>query len=706
MDDEGTGTSERPTDARPAATERRTIVLIEDDAGDRTLVRRLLRGGKREYHIVEAATGAEGLARVREARPDCVLLDYHLPDMRGDELLDALQSDQGRLAPVLVYTGAEDDAAATSTLQRGAQDYLVKDGLTGPGLTRAIENAIEKFAIRRELDAQQHAAALQNRRLERLRDELQAKVVELADATRAKDRFLAVMSHEMRTPLNAILGYTDLLDMGLDGDLSPGQRQYLERMRVGSRHLLDLINDVLDLTRADARKLELDLRPVDLDAVLEEVVAVVGSRAAAKGIALQTEGCASEVPHVHADLQRLRQVLINLVDNAIKFTDEGSVTIRCRVSDSQRRVLVEVRDTGIGIDPSVLPLVFNEFYQASGELTRRHGGSGLGLAISQRLAELMGGELSAASEPGRGSVFTLSLLAADVGSALRPDDVAEHGALMAARGGTPQRVSPTSVCVVAFGENAAALAELEARVSPGVRLCWTTNATDVARLAREQRPALVVLDVGSAGGAAWAAAGALQDVPELAATAVLLLPSLSAAIPDQTSQVLDLGWVSLVPKPFTAAQLTHAVVAAAGSVRLARERSERSGAQVLVVDDDPDSRRVAARFLVEAGVRVREAPDGETALMEMRAHSPDVVVLDLMMPVLDGFGVLAAMRADPMLAGIPAVVLTAKSLSEAERQFLSRTAVRVLQKGEHRLADVAALVLRAAAASAGQNAER
>jgi len=119
------------------------------------------------------------------------------------------------------------------------------------------------------------------------------------------------------------------------------------------------------------------------------------------------------------------------------------------------------------------------------------------------------------------------------------------------------------------------------------------------------------------------------------------------------------------------------------------------------VDDDPDSRRVAARFLAEAGVRVREAVDGETALMEMRAHAPDVVVLDLMMPVLDGFGVLAAMRADPLLAGIPAVVLTAKSLSEAERQFLSRTAVRVLQKGEHRLADVAALVLRAAAASAG-----
>ena len=175
------------------------------------------------------------------------------------------------------------------------------------------------------------------------------------------------------------------------------------------------------------------------------------------------------------------------------------------------------------------------------------------------------------------------------------------------------------------------------------------------------------------------------------------MPSLSAAMPDEGTQALDLGWVSLVPKPFTAAQLTHAVSAATGGAGGRRAAAGAPPHAVLVVDHDADSRRVAARFLAEAQVAVREAADGETALGEMRRHAPDVVVLDLMMPVLDGFGVLVAMSADPRMADIAVHVITSKSLTEAERQYLSRTAVRVLQKGEHRLADVAALVLRAAA---------
>jgi CheY-like chemotaxis protein len=207
-----------------------------------------------------------------------------------------------------------------------------------------------------------------------------------------------------------------------------------------------------------------------------------------------------------------------------------------------------------------------------------------------------------------------------------------------------------------------------------------------------EHASLVVLDIGAQGGAAWRAAMALKDLDELSDTAVLLLPAIPAASADDPADALNLGWVSLVPKPFTAEQLTRAVSNAAATVGGEEDRE----VDVLVVDDDPDSRRVAAQFLSDARVHVRESADGESALVEMRRRSPDVVVLDLMMPVLDGFGVLATMRADPVLSSVPVVVLTAKSLTEAERQFLSRSAVRVLQKGEYRLADVAALVLRAA----------
>ena len=683
----------------------RTILVVDDSPEDRAVVRRLLREAGAQYTVVEAEEGAEGLAKLRESWPDLVLLDFHLPDLEGPEFIDAMRG--GRWAgalpvPVVLLTGQDNPGAAVATLNQGAQDYVVKGTLTAHGLARVVENAIEKYTIQRELEEKSaaleertHALEARNAELEAVRSVLQAKLGELADATRAKDQFLAVMSHEMRTPLNAILGYVDLLEMGIGGELGDGQRAHVERIRIGSRHLLELINDVLDLAKADARMLEMDLRPVDLEAVLEEVTALLESRAQVQGITLEVEPCGPAMPHVLADLQRLRQILVNLVGNALKFTESGVVTVRC-VPGGDGTVRIAVADTGVGIAPESLALVFNEFYQADSELTRTRGGSGLGLAISQRLARLMGGDIAVESKLGSGSVFTLTIPAADAGSELRLEDVQGHGARMQAGGEevAPRREPRAPVVVVAYGPRPEALAQLEKRVQPSVRLVWTTDAESVPDVARRERASLVVLDIAS-GGPAWSAAYALRDVPELAATAVLLLPSIPDEAGDDGAGGLDLGWVSLVPKPFTAAQLTRAVSSAVG------EPDEPAGGaiaecDVLIVDDDADSRRVASKFLAAAGVEVREAPDGETALEDMRRKAPDVVVLDLMMPVLDGFGVLATMRADPLLASIPVVVLSAKSLTEAERQFLARTASRVLQKGEHRLADVAALVLRAA----------
>lgn len=679
---------------------KRTVLVVDDSVDDRATIRRLLAQQARSYEILEADTGAGGLELVRTRRPDCVLTDFYLPDMDGNEFLDALKRRVrgGLPLPVAVLTGEQADEVASEALKRGAQDYLVKDGLTSAGLARAIENTIEKFHIQRELMDSRMAIELRNHKLEVLRDQLQEKVSELAAATQAREQFMAVMSHEMRTPLNAIIGYADLLEMELGGTLTAGQREQVQRIQVGGRHLLDLINDVLDLARADANKLDLDVRAVNLSAVLEEVVALLNSQAAAKGIELTLEARDDGIPLVRADLRRLRQILTNLIGNALKFTEKGGVRVRCETAEGGR-VVVHVMDTGIGIAPEILPLVFSDFYQARGELTRDKGGSGLGLAISQRLAKLMGGEILAESTPGSGSTFTLVLRTAEASGTLQAPVVDRPTIRVRSRDGTVERRrTPRSepVPVVAFGNDEHVLAELKRRVEPGVRLSWTTVADDVARLAVQERAALVVLDIGSGEAAVWRAAQALQDVPELSSTAILLLPTIPAvSVDDAPSGAIDLGWLSLVPKPFTAAQLTLAVSTAARGDDV--EREDDSVYDVLVVDDDPDSRHVAATFLAQAGLRVREAPDGESALAEMRRMPPDVVALDLMMPVLDGFGVLATMRADTGLAGIPVVVLTAKSLTEAERRFLARATVRVLQKGEHRLADVAALVLRAAA---------
>ena len=669
------------------------MLVVCGEVEECRMISRLLQGLKREYTVFEAPTGAEGLAIARERAVDCILLDYVLSDIDGLAFLDGIAAPGGGVKlPVVMMSGREEDEAASEALQRGAQDWLIRDGLTSAALARSIENAIEKFSITAELVKSRATLHQRNEKLEDLRDQLQEKITELADATSAKDKFMAVMSHEMRTPLNAIIGYSDLLEMELDGKLLPQQSGHVDRIQVASRHLLDLINNVLDLTRADAGGIDLDLRAVDPRAVLEEVTALLEKEAEEKGIALVVEPLPEDLPNVNADLNRMRQILTNLVSNAVKFTEEGEVRVRCERRGSE--VAIRVSDTGIGIDPDIIPLVFNEFYQVRGELTREKGGSGLGLAISRRLARLMHGDIEARSTPGQGSTFTLVVPAADVGSALRDADVARHAQRMEIHAvPAPQN----SVTVVAFGEMADALAELARRVRGSVRLLWTTDPDEVAILAARENASLVVVDIGSIDGNGWRVANALQNVADLSQTAILLLPSLPEVQADEETGGLDVGWLSLVPKPFTANQLQQAVHTAVRGSAGEQVEHPSGRVEVLVVDDDPDSRRVAARFLNEADLHVREAADGESALREMEREPPDAVVLDLMMPVLDGFGVLATMRANPRLARVPVVVLTAKSLTEAERQFLSRTAVRVLQKGEHRLADVAALVLRAAA---------
>jgi PAS domain S-box-containing protein len=573
--------------------------------------------------------------------------------------------------------------------------------------------------------------------LERARDDLQEQAVQLADATQARDRFMATVSHEMRTPINAVLGYADLLDLELQGPLTGGQRDYLGRIRQTGRQLLDLVNDVLDLTRAEFGHLEVELADVDPMPVTEEVAALLEGQAQQKGLVLELEAPEGPAPEVFADRRRLRQILLNLVVNAIKFTDAGTITLRVRPHGG--RVAFEVADTGIGIDPGQQPHVFDEFFQADPNLTRRHGGAGLGLAISRRLARLMGGDLTVASAPGRGSTFTLWLPVARGGAAgtapagegaparvAAADDARPGGAPRPAAGGLVASEADTDpATVVVFGPDEDTVTYLARTLYPDVRLVRAAETAAVADLARREHAALVVLDVSVDGGAGWQVAHALHGDAELEGVPLLILPSGGWRAARTVTPALDLGVVAFAAKLGGAAagadgaradgaegsdpaiDVARAEVAEADAARLARAvgraataapgRGTAGGAiDVLVVDDDPDARRVTAEVLRAARAEVRESPDGEAALAAMRVRRPDVAVVDLMMPVLDGFGVLAAMRADARLRGVPVVVLTTKALTPDERAYLARTAERVIEKGEYRLSDVATLILRAA----------
>ena len=434
----------------PSRASTRSILLVEDNPDDRMRIHRMLRGHRRHYEIVDGATGAEGIALIErsETRFDCVLLDQYLPDMTGDGVLRRLRGANARLpVPVSMLTGHNDDDAAALALEIGAEDYLLKDEITPHALMRSIENVIERFEIRQQLDTQHAAVALRNERLEHMRAEAEAHLEELKTATRTRDGVVAMMSHEMRTPLNAILGYTALLEMEIDGPLSEHQHLNLSRIRVGSRHLLDLVNDVLDLAKADTRRLEMVLHPVDTNATIDEVAAFLENSAAERGLSL-IRRLDPLRPLVTADPQRLRQILLNLVGNAIKFTDHGDVIVTSRIVAEGRDVAVTVTDSGIGIEPHAMARVFQEFYQGDNARIRRHGGSGLGLAISLRLARAMGGNIECASTVGEGSAFTLTLPAVQSSPGGGANEAATCGEWLQSGDGLEQDGSVESVAPV------------------------------------------------------------------------------------------------------------------------------------------------------------------------------------------------------------------------------------------------------------------
>ncbi len=525
----------------------------------------------------------------------------------------------------------------------------------------------------------EEALVERNRELEETRDVLRQRNHDLREATLAKDRFLATMSHEMRTPLNAVLGYVEILLMGIAGEVTEEQREHLERIRSTGRHLLDLINDILDLTRAEVGKLEISVKPIEVLPIAEEVLATLEPEARDKGIRLELDPEDRPDIQVMGSRRRLRQIMMNLISNALKFTPEGSVRIGWEELEQEAEIFV--RDTGIGIPNNALAGVFEEFFQVDSGHTRQFGGSGLGLTISRRLARLMGGDITVESTPGEGSTFRLTLpLAGEGGERERrkrePLETTE-----------PAPAPRTKVII--FSDAAAGLAPLAGEAEPGIRVIFTPDADDVPDLALREEADLVVLDVACQDGVGWEVAHEIREDPRLEGVVVMLLPWIPE--PSGSPGALDLGFVSIVPKPLTGDQLRRAVREATAG----RDPGEEA-VRVLVIDDDPDARRIARDLLSREGAEVHAVADGEAGLEAMRSRAPDLAVVDLMMPVLDGFGVIAAMRADPTLRDIPVVVLTAKDLTEAERRFLSRTASEVLEKGEHRLADVATLILRAA----------
>ena len=503
--------------------------------------------------------------------------------------------------------------------------------------------------------AAQSVLAIENARLFQ---EIREKSEELAAASQHKSQFLANMSHELRTPLNAIIGVTEMLledahDLKREDEVEP-----LDRVLRAGRHLLALINDILDLSKVEAGKMELHLESFPVAPLTEDIVKTIQSFAAKGGNEIVVN-CPGDVGTMHADQTRVRQALLNLASNANKFTERGKVTISVRrtAEDSGAWITMAVTDTGIGMTREQTDRLFQEFVQADASTTRKYGGTGLGLAISRRFCQMMGGDITVESEVGRGSTFAIRLPAEVL--AARPIPLARS----ARAAQTPAAASP--IVLVVDDDPTVRVVTERFLTREGFSVVTADGGREGLRLARELHPAAITLDVMMPDLDGWTVLAAIKGDPGLADIPVILM-----TIMDEKNRGYSLGAADYLVKPVDRERLGVILRRIVGT----------GGRRVLVVDDDDIIRRGVMQALEKQGWMVSEAENGRVGLERLAEALPDVIVLDLMMPEMDGFEFLDELRKRAEWRHIPVVVVTSKDLTEEDHRRLNGEVERVLQK--------------------------
>jgi signal transduction histidine kinase/CheY-like chemotaxis protein len=509
-----------------------------------------------------------------------------------------------------------------------------------------------------------------------LTDQLSATVEALRSASEAKSDFLASMSHELRTPLNAIIGFSDLMRRET---VDPGGNvvvplEWVEHIHRGGAHLVELVNDVLDLSKIEAGRLELDREPLEVLSAVGESVA--GLRPLADRKAQTIEVAISPSEYVAADRGRFRQILYNLLSNAIKFTpDGGRITVEgVRIGAD---FSLTVADTGVGIAPEDHGAVFEEFRQV-GDTGQRSEGTGLGLALTRRLVEAHDGRIDVQSMPGAGSRFTVVLPGSEADAV--PDRTRATRPRLAE---LPLPPRPASVLVIEDDPSAVRLLSAylrpegyAIRVAPSGEQAFLDIATE--------RPAAILLDVLLPGMDGWEVLRRLKADPGLRDIPVVIV-----TVVDERDVGLALGAVDYLVKPID----REALLASLGRLNLTPKAEART-IRVLAVDDEPAALDMLTEMLRPAGFDVVRAGSGMSAVQIARAERPDLVICDLVMPDLDGFGVVAALKADPATAEIPIIILTGHDLSAADKRRLNGKVLRIVAKGADAQAALKAWLVR------------
>ncbi|HSI56346.1 MAG TPA: response regulator, partial [Ideonella sp.] len=512
---------------------------------------------------------------------------------------------------------------------------------------------------------------------------------QLQQAGQFKSEFLANMSHELRTPLNAVIGFSELLKNGLVDDKPAKRRRFEEQIFDSGKHLLSLINDVLDLSKVEAGKMSLELDPVDPEDLLGSSLAMFEEAGERRRISLDL-AVAQPIGPMLADPRRLRQIIYNLLSNAVKFTpDGGTVRITARVvpgdslgfgssSDLMARVLplppgssaahyleLRVADSGPGIGPQDLPRLFEVFGQLPSSTLQRQLGTGLGLALVARLAALHGGTVGVASALGRGAQFAAWIPWRGHTPALQPGTAGVAAAPLAPP--LPDAPSVRHALVIEDDEQAAELLRLHLE-SAGFQVSCASDAGDIGR-STGPKPDIITLDILLPGSSGWDVLEQIKKDPTLASVPVVIV-----SVVAERQRGFALGAAQVLQKPVTRAELLHAV----DSVGLGRriERPQR----VLVLDDDPAAVEAVAINLEGPNCEVLRAYDGRSAIETALRTQPDLIILDLMMPGMSGFEVVDEVRAQPRMASVPILVMTANAVTRQDRERLNGQVLSIMDK--------------------------
>jgi signal transduction histidine kinase/DNA-binding response OmpR family regulator len=582
-----------------------------------------------------------------------------------------------QLAAVARRVAREGDYATRAQVRGGGETAVLVEAFNSM-LTTIQQRDAELMVAKNNAEKARERLAEINALLEEANHTLEAKVaartVDLQkatnaarDANQAKSAFLAKMSHELRTPMNAIIGYSEMLieDASDRNDLPTVTD--LRKILSAAKHLLGLINDVLDLSKIEAGKMDLYLETFEVERMIQDVITTAQPLIDRNRNRLVLD-CPKNFGTMHTDVTKLRQILLNLLSNASKFTSDGELGLQVARDSSgpQETIVFRVRDSGIGMTPEQMGRLFQVFSQADQLTSAKYGGTGLGLAISRQFARLMGGDISIESTLGQGSVFTVTLppRSVPVKISTSPEETANqpappvpHPAVAPARRGR----------ILIIDDDESVHAVLTTLLTQeGYSVTSARDGREGFSIAQEIRPHVVILDIllPKIEGANLLAQ--FKASPTLAKIPVIFLTM------GGTSELgFAFGASDYVSKPIDGSRLLPI---------LERHKATRDQSHVLVVEDDVPSRELIVRLLDREGWPVLQAENGRKALEILQAHTPSVVLLDLLMPELDGFSVLREMRANPAWRDIPVVVLTSLDLTSEVRRFLEQQTERVLQK--------------------------